>query len=351
MTAVGLVVVALIVIGSMIALVLVVIIANGLIEAHRDRLEPSLGDVRAAIIRAVSGEEAAANDIVGRARGFSKRYIVDVMLDIAPSVNGTSKAILVSLGEEIGVVRRARKGVRSRRWSTRLYSARVLTAFGVDSEDRYLLFSDKSAEVRAQAAAWAVACTSPRAIELLVVLLNDDDGLCGFAAQDAFIRIGFRGTDALMHALTTTADELMVRRILEIAVATGDERFYPQALALSADPSPATRALAAAVLACAGNPNAGGDLVALLDDPSDDVVLAAAAGLQKLSYWPGAASVEPLLDHEWWELRKQAGLTLLALGAPGEILLRVNTPGDGLAAEMAVQALELRSVTAGREAA
>jgi HEAT repeat protein len=349
-TAVGLVVLALIVIGSMIALVLLVIIANGLIEAHRARLEPSLGDVRAAIIRAVSGEEAAATDIVGRARGFSKRYIVDVMLDIAPSVNGTSKAILVSLGEEIGVVRRARKGVRSRRWSTRLYSARVLTAFGVDSEDRYLLFSDKSAEVRAQAAAWAVACTSPKAIELLVVLLSDEDGLCSFAAQDAFIRIGFGGTDALMQALTTV-DELVVRRILEIAVATGDERFYPQALALSADPSPATRALAAAVLACAGNPRAGGDLVALLDDPSDDVVLAAAAGLQKLSYWPGAASVEPLLDHEWWEMRKQAGLTLLALGAPGEILLRVNTPGDGLAAEMAVQALELRSVTTGREAA
>ena len=350
MTAVDLVILALIVIGSMIALVLLVIIANGLIESHRARLEPSLGDVRAAIITAVSGKESPAYEIVGRARGFSKRYIVDVMLDIAPSVNGTSKAILVSLAEEIGIVSRARKGVRSRRWSTRLYSARVLTAFAVDNEDCYLLFSDKSAEVRAQAAAWAVACTNLWTIALLVALLDDDDGLCSFAAQDAFIRIGFRGTDALMHALTT-ADEQVTRRILEIAVATGDDRFYPQALALSGDPSPQTRALAASVLACAGNPSAGGDLVALLGDPSDEVVLAAAAGLQKLSYWPGAASVEPLLDHEWWELRKQAGLTLLALGAPGEILLRVNSPGDGPAAEMAMQALELRSVTTGREAA
>ena len=350
MTAVDLVILALIVIGSMITLVLLVIITNGLIESHRARLEPSLGDVREAILTAVSGKESTAYEIVGRARGFSKRYIVDVMLDIAPSVGGTSKAILVSLGEEMGIVRRARKGVRSQRWSTRLYSARVLTAFGVDSEDHYLLFSDKSPEVRAQAAAWTVACTSPRAVELLVALLDDDDGLCSFAAQDAFIRIGFRGTDALLVALAT-ADENVVRRILQIAVATGDGRFYQQALSLSAGPSPATRALAASVLACAGNPSAGGDLVALLSDPSDDVVLAAAAGLQKLSYWPGAASVEPLLDHEWWELRKQAGLTLLALGAPGEILLRVNSPGDGPAAEMAVQALELRSVSDGREAA
>ena len=240
--------------------------------------------------------------------------------------------------------------MRSRRWSTRLYSARVLTAFGVDSEDRYLLFSDKYPEVRAQAAAWAVACTSPEAIALLVVLLDDSDGLCSFAAQDAFIRIGFGGTPALMDALKT-ANEDVVRRILQIAIATGDDRFYAQALSLSADPSPATRALATSVLACVGNPSAGGDLIALLGDPSDDVVLAAAAGLEKLSYWPGAASVEPLLDHEWWEMRKQAGLTLLALGAPGEILLRVNIPGDGPAAEMAVQALELRSVTAGKVAA
>ncbi len=247
-------------------------------------------------------------------------------------------------------MQRAHKGVRNRRWSTRLYSARVLTAFGVDSEDRYRLFADKFPEVRAQAAAWAVACPSPRAIELLVVLLDDENGLCSFAAQDAFIRIGFGGTEALMDALTT-ADETVVRRILEIAEATGDGRFYAQALSLSADPSPTTRALAASVLACAGNPGAGGELVALLDDPSDDVVLAAAAGLQKLSYWPSASRVEPLLDHESWQMRKQAGLTLLALGAPGEILLRVNSPGDGPAAEMAVQALELRSVTMGREAA
>ena len=350
MTAVGLVVLALIVIGSMIALVLLVIITNGLIESHRDRLEPSLVDVREAILTAVSGEESTAAEIIGKASGFSKRYIVDVMLDLAPSVEGTSRAILVSLAERIGVVRRARKGVRSRRWSTRLYSARVLTAFGVDSEDCYPLFSDKSPEVRAQAAAWAVACTSAKAIELLIVLLDDSAGQCSFAAQDAFIRIGLRGTEPLMDALTT-ANEDVVRRILEIAVATSDDRFYAQALSLSADPSPATRALAASVLACSGHPSAGGDLVALLGDPSDDVVLAAASGLQKLSYWPGAASVEPLLDHEWWELRKQAGLTLLALGAPGEILLRVNSPGDGPAAEMAVQALELRSATAEREAA
>ena len=138
---------------------------------------------------------------------------------------------------------------------------------------------------------------------------------------------------------------------MTIAAAAGDERFYPQAMLYTQDPSPETRALAAAVLARTGNPSAGPTLVALLDDPEDDVVLAAAAGLAKLSYWPGAANVEPLLDSESWELRKQASLTLLALGAPGSVFLRAAAAGSGPAAEIAQHALQVRTLTHHADAA
>jgi hypothetical protein len=50
-------------------------------------------------------------------------------------------------------------------------------------------------------------------------------------------------------------------------------------------------------------------------------------------------------------LRKQAGMTLLALGAPGTILLRANAPGGGPAAEMALQALQLQFLSAEATAA
>jgi HEAT repeat protein len=349
-TAVGLVIAALIAIGSVIVMVLVAIGTSGLIQAHRVRLEPLLSEARQAIIAALSGEESTSDEVLASLSGFSERYIVDVMLDLAPSVAGTSRSVLVSLGEKIGLVQRARRGVRSRRWSTRLYSARVLSALGVETDELCVLLTDRSPEVRAQAAAWTVARPNALAMEHLIGLLDDADGLCRFAAQDAFIRIGLPGTEALMCALET-ANEEVTRRILGIAAATGDERFYRQAIALSTDPSPHTRALVAAVLARTGNPSAGPDLVALLSDPSDNVVLAAAAGLEKLSYWPGAASVEPLLRNPSWKVRKQAGLTLLALGAPGSILLRANAPGDGPAAEMAIQALQLRSLAKRTDAA
>ena len=69
------------------------------------------------------------------------------------------------------------------------------------------------------------------------------------------------------------------------------------------------------MLASTGNPECRLRLlVALLDDDSDDVVLAAAAGLARLCYWPAAASVERVLSHPSWELRRQAVVTLLRLG-------------------------------------
>jgi HEAT repeat protein len=314
------------------------------------RLEPLLSDAREAMIAALSGGESRVDEAFSGLTGFSQRYIVSVMLDLAPSVNGTSRQVLVSLGEKIGVIQRAHRGLRARRWSTRLYSARVLSAFGVTSDLLPTLLTDRSAEVRAQTATWAVVNPDPLTIERLIGLLDDSDGLCRFAAQDALIRIGLMGTEALLGALETANQELTAR-ILEIAAATGDEHYYPAARVRSTDSSPKTRALAAAVLAHTANPSAGPDLVMLLDDPSDDVVLAAATGLETLSYWPAAANIEPLLGHPVWELRKQAGLTLLALGAPGSIFLRANAPGAGPAAAMALQALELRSLSHQAEAA
>jgi hypothetical protein len=350
MSAIELVTVVLIIMGTAIAAVLITVAVSSLVEAHRVRLEPLLADARMSIIAALSGEELKAEEALTHLSPFSERYIVGVMLDLAPSVSGTSKSVLVSLGEQIGVLQRARAGVHARRWSTRLYSARVFTAFGVESPDMIALFSDRSPEVRAQAAAWCVATPNPLGIEYLVTLLGDVDGQCRFAAQDALIRIGRPVTEVLLSALGST-DEVVTDRILEVAAAIGDERFFGQAEVLTSDSRPGTRALAGSVLASTGNPSAGPVLMSLLADLSDEVILAATAGLGRLAYWPGATAVEPLLGHPSWEIRKQAAMTLLAMDAPGTILLRADAPGVGPAAAMALQALELQSLSSQEQAA
>jgi len=336
--------VMLIVIATAITAVLVTVGVSSLARAHRVRLEPSLDDARHAIVKALSGGIAESNDAVAVLGRFSRRHVTSVMLELAPSVNGTSRSVLVNLGDRTGVLPSARGGLRRRRWSTRLYSIRVLAAFGVETEEMRRLLADRSSHVRAQAAAWAVVAPSAEVLAGLIDLLSDPDGLCRFAAQDALVRIGLAGSEALITALDT-ADDDVVRRILEVAAAMGDERFCDIAMGLSVHSTPETRALAGAVLARTGSPNAGPALVGMLNDSSEDVIRVAVVGIAKLSYWPGGAAVEPLLGHPSWELRKQAGLTLLALGAPGEILLRSAAPGDDLAAEMAVRALQLQSIS------
>jgi hypothetical protein len=344
MSAIELVVIMLSVIGAAIAMVLVTVGISSLARSHRMRLEPLRAEARQALATALSSQMLHADETLLSLQRFPEHCIVSVMLDLAPSVTGTSRVALHSLGEETGLLGQAKRGVHRRRWSTRLYSARVLTAFGVESDDIVTLQRDRSPEVRAQAAAWTVVAPTAAAIEGLVGLLDDEDGLCRFAAQDALIRIGLPSTEVLISALATADDEVL-ERILEIAAAVGDDRFYGQALALSKVGSETTRALATTVLARTGHPGAGANLVSLLDDESEVVILAATAGLAKLAYWPAAAEIESLLDHQSWGLRKQAAMTLLALGAPGSILLLAAAPGEGPGAEMATQALQLKSLT------
>jgi hypothetical protein len=350
MTAMQLVIIMLALIGAAIVMVLLTVVVSSLVQAHRLRLKPLEGVARQAIASALSGKEFKANEILTSLNRFSRRCIVTVMLDLAPSVSGTSRLMLNALGEESGLLARARRGLRRRRWSTRLYSARVLTAFGVESDGMRLLLVDRSPEVRAQAAAWVVVTPNQSAVEQLIGMLADADGLCRFAAKDALIRIGLVSSDALTRALETAGEEL-TESILEVAAAIGDDRFFAPSMALIASALPRTRALAASVLARTGNAEAGAALVALLNDPSSDVVMAATAGVGQLAFWPAAVNIEPLLSHESWDLRRQAALTLLALGAPGTVLLRAISPGEGTAAQMAVQALQLHSLPIHKEAA
>ena len=344
MSALTVVVITLVGVVAAIIAVLTTVAVSAYGQLRRQRQEPSFGDVRATIIAAVSGDASHASVALGHLNQLSGRYVVRVMLDLAPSFNGTSRTELVSLGDQIGLLDRARRGVRSRRWSTRLYSARVLTAFGVESEDLYGLLRDRCPDVRAQAAAWCVMTPTVVAIEGLIGLLDDPDGHCRFTAQDSLVRIGRPAADSLLSALET-AEGAEAARLLRVAVALGDERHYPRAVQLTGDPASETRALAVSVLARTGDPGAGPTLVSLLGDPSDDVVLAAAVGLGKLGYWPGAADVEGLLDRPSWALRSQAGATLLELGAPGAILLRAHAAGTGPGARMCTRSLQLRSLS------
>ena len=64
-----------------------------------------------------------------------------------------------------------------------------------------MLFLDRAALVRAQAAEWAVEHPTPAVINALLLLLGDAESLCRFAAQDALFRLGPLVAEPLVHLL------------------------------------------------------------------------------------------------------------------------------------------------------
>jgi HEAT repeat protein len=86
------------------------------------------------------------------------------------------------------------------------------------------------------------------------------------------------------------------------------------------------------------------ELLDLLTDPVPEVRAAAAHALGKLGHWPAASHLAPLLRDHAWIVRRDAGLALRALGAPGLLYLRRSlTDIDHFAADMARQVLDLPS--------
>ena len=342
MSTVWLIGIVLIGIGVAILGVLGTILTNGMIQARRVRYEPLVAEAQRAVVAALIGGDSEVAVALEALKALPARFTVGLILDLAPSVSGSSQSVLVGLGEGLGLVRRAKRGIASIRWPTRLYSARVLTAFAIEDDRMVLMLSDRSGEVRAQAAAWCVVKPTPDAIQTLVSKLGDPDGLCRFAVQDSLVRIGLPAIEPMVRELGTASGEI-VDRILEIAAASGDTRFFAPSLELTRSDSPETRSRAASVLARVGDPSAGPTLESMLSDTSDLVVLSALSALASTSYWSACPAVAHLLDHPSWEVRNQAGLTLLALGAPGEIFLLTASSGGGIAAEMASRILQLRS--------
>jgi HEAT repeat protein len=349
-SSVWLIVWVLIGIGVAILGVLATIVVNSMIQARRLRYKPLESEAHRSVVAALVGGAPEADLAIHALKALPERSTVGLILDLAPSVSGSSRSVLVGLGEGLGLVRQARRGLGSRRWPTRLYSARVLTAFAIEDDRTLEMLSDKSAEVRSQAAAWCVVNPTPEAIRTLISKLDDPDGLCRFAVQDSLVRIGLPAVEPMLRAFESSSPEV-TDRLLEIAAASGDPRFFGRAIRLTESDDPESRAIAASVLARIGDPNAGTTLEPMLGDTSDRVVVSALSALASIGHWSAAPAVAHLLDHPAWEVRNQAGLTLLALGAPGEIFLLTASTGDGQAAEMASRILALRSLTTEMEPA
>jgi HEAT repeat protein len=71
----------------------------------------------------------------------------------------------------------------------------------------------------------------------------------------------------------------------------------------------------------------------------------AARALGHLSHWPRGPELAALLEDSSWEVRRESGLALGSIGAPGRLLLRrARFSAYPFAADMAHQVLDLLEI-------
>jgi HEAT repeat protein len=263
------------------------------------------------------------------------------LLEMAPNVRGESARRLASLAARLGLVGRAEARCRSRLWWRRLHAARLLSLIGGCERSLVTLLGDRHPAVRAAAAEWAAATPTPHVLESLLPLLGDPTGLCRFTAQDSLLRIGGRAADSLARFLEH-AGSPDAAAALEVAVGIADPRLMRAAIVFSDDADPAARRQAARLLGALGGPGAVEGLIELTVDGHAAVRAAAARGLGVLERREAAPRLAGMLRDESWDVRREAGLALRALGAPGKLYLRrALSDHDRFAADMARQVMDL----------
>jgi len=135
---------------------------------------------------------------------------------------------------------------------------------------------------------------------------------------------------------------------LRVAEALAEPRFLAAALRHSASDEVGVRTAAANLLGAIAGGESAARLIELLKDPESLVRAAAAHGLGRMQHWQAAAQLAQCLQDSTWRVRRDAGLALRALGAPGALFLRRALKGnDAFAADMSQQVLDLPAAATG----
>lgn len=272
---------------------------------------------------------------------------VAAFLEASRNLTGAGKERLRFVAGEVSLLDRARKLCGSRLWTRRLRGARVLARMDVADPLIEKLLADPNPAVRAQAAEWAATHPTLSVISIMLTMLADPATQARFAVQDALLRMGATIADPLASFLETHSG-LPAESALRVAESLAEPGFLPAALRHSASEEVGVRTAAANLLGAIGGAEAAARLTELLRDPDSLVRAAAAHGLGRMQHWPAAAQLAECLRDPAWRVRRDAGLALRAIGAPGALFLRRAIKGnDPFAADMSQQVLDLPAAAAG----
>lgn len=331
---------------SLLLLAVVIYFSHGVwLFLNQRRLRRSTEIARESLARLVTRGTINVEDIA-LLRELRHDVQENVFLELSRSLTGTGKERLRFVAQEVSLLTRARTLCESKSWTRRLRGTRVLSRMDVADPMVTRLLADPHPAVRAQAAEWAAAQPSMPVISTMLTMLADSATQARFAVQDALLRMGGIVAEPLAAFLETHSG-LPAEAGLRVAEALAAPAFGPAAIRLSASHDAGVRIAASNLLGGIGDASAAQRLVELLNDPDSRVRSAAARGLGRMRHWQAASQLAESLRDAAWHVRRDAGLALRSIGAPGALFLRRALKGDdAFAADMAQLVLDLPDAAA-----
>ena len=190
------------------------------------------------------------------------------------------------------------------------------------------------------------AAPSQPIIATMLTMLADPATQARFAVQDALLRMGGIVAEPLAAFLETHSGP-PAEAGLRVAEAHAATAFQPAALRLSASDDAGVRIAATNLLGAIGDAPSAQRLTELLKDADSRVRAAAARGLGRMQHWQAASQLAEGLRDGAWHVRRDAGLALRSIGAPGALFLRrALNSDDRFAADMAQLVLDLPEAAA-----
>jgi HEAT repeat protein len=331
---------------ALLVLAVVIYFSHGLwLFLNQRRLTRSTETARESLARLVTRGTIIVEDIA-LLRQLRHDVQENVFLEISRSFTGAGKERLRFVAQEVSLLTRARKLCESGSWTRRLRGTRVLSRMDVADPMVAKLLADPHPAVRAQAAEWAAIQPSVPIISTMLTMLADPATQARFAVQDALLRMGGIVAEPLAAFLETHSGP-PAEAGLRVAGALAATGFRPAALRLSGSDDAGVRIEATNLLGAIGDAPSAERLTELLKDSDSRVRSAAARGLGRMQHWQAASQLADSLRDAAWHVRRDAGLALRSIGAPGALFLRRALKGDdAFAADMAQLVLDLPEAAA-----
>lgn len=247
------------------------------------------------------------------------------------------------LAEDCGLVAIMQGQCRSRFWWRRLQAVRCFSLIGGSEEHVESLLDDRNNWVRSESFTWVADNPTPRRISALIDGLLGSDNFSRHTAKDALIRSGIPIANSLVDR-ANTADSTGISDLLTVAASLGGRDFIPLALRYAADANPDIRTSVARALGTAGGQVATTSLMKLSDDADAVVRKEACQALGALGSITVAPTLLSRLSDVDWDVRQISAVSLINLGAGGELLLQLVVADKGEGWHQAKNALDSRNV-------